>query len=91
MNARIATSFSSLSFFLSAIADNVILGIYCRTLATATSIVIDAHIGFSYFVVVIAHSDFMAYNTCIGGSYAQRKRAESIGAVECAGSTEENR
>jgi hypothetical protein len=47
MNARTATSFSSLSFFLSAIADKVIIGIYCRTLATATSIGADAYIAFS--------------------------------------------
>lgn len=71
MNARTATSFSSLSFFLSAIADNVIIGIYCRTLATATSIVTTAYTAVSKFIIVIAHSDYMPYNTRIGGSYAQ--------------------
>lgn len=74
MNARTATSFSSLSFFLSAIADNVIIGIYCRTLATATSIVVDAHNAYSNFSVAIVHGDGMTYNTRIGGSYAQAEK-----------------
>ncbi len=71
MNARIATSFSSLSFFLSAIADKVILGIYCRTLATATSIVTGAYTAANYYNGVIAHSNYIIYNTYRGGSYAQ--------------------
>jgi hypothetical protein len=71
MNARTATSFSSLSFFLSAIADKVIIGIYCRTLATATSIVTSAYTAASYFNSAMAYSDCMTYNTHRGGSYAQ--------------------
>ncbi len=67
MNVRTATSFSSLSCFLSAISDNVILGIYCRTLAAATFIVTTAHIDLKIFIGAIAYNDYITYNTCIGG------------------------